>query len=49
MKSGGTLLATGKNEVGQLGEHSNALFPINPVSVKDAAGSVFGAVPGASP
>ena len=40
----GTLLATGQNDIGQLGDNSTAASQINPVPVRDAAGAVFGSV-----
>lgn len=48
MRIDGSVLATGQNDIGQLGDNTNALFQINPVFVKDAAGAVFGAVSGIS-
>ena len=48
LKSDGTVLATGRNDIGQLGDNSTATFQINPVFVKDAAGAVFGGVAGIS-
>ncbi|MEO8058177.1 MAG: immunoglobulin domain-containing protein [Burkholderiales bacterium] len=48
LKSDGTMLTTGQNSVGQLGDNSTATYQINPVTVKDAAGTVFGNVTGVS-
>lgn len=42
LKSDGTLWATGYNNIGQLGDNTTTAFQINPTSVKDAAGTVFG-------
>ena len=46
LKSDGTVLATGKNDIGQLGDNTTAAFQINPVFVRDAAGTVFGSASG---
>jgi alpha-tubulin suppressor-like RCC1 family protein len=48
LKSDGTVLTTGQNDIGQLGDNSTAAFQINPVFVRDAAGTVFGSVNGIS-
>jgi alpha-tubulin suppressor-like RCC1 family protein len=46
LKSDGTVWATGYNNVGQLGDNTATAFQINPVVVKDAAGTTFGGVVG---
>ncbi len=48
LMSDGTVLTTGQNDIGQLGDNSTAASQINPVLVKDAAGTPFGLVTGIS-